>query len=219
MSRVPCLKSLPVAGKIATPTSAVASTQGSVYSFAAITVADYASSPCVCIGGFFIQKRFVGGSPDWQVFALDDNVGIGLFMENFPLSIGVGTFGAAAATYFTNNGGTAPIPLTTETRWYLSRDGFYKNISAHVTNNGSGAGAVSTQLAIPYLPEITAVNSTLGTGQATLNGTGNTLMVYSNAGSTNVFFLLNNSGAFLANSQFTGVYGIAYSFQMKISEA
>ncbi len=148
VSRFPNTVVSPIAGKIAKAGSAVANSQGSFFALdSTITVADYATSPCVCLGSFRMTWL---NTNNWVITAFDQLDGIGTFQENRRFDLSPGQFGAAAGKFFKDNGGTAPQFTTNLFDWNIQRNNqltFYATISAVTVN---GVGAVPLLFALPY---------------------------------------------------------------------
>jgi hypothetical protein len=149
ISRFPNAKVSPVAAKIGKTGSAVANSQGSFFSLANVTVADYAQSPCLCIGSF--RMTWTAGN-NWVITTIDDEDGVGCFQENRVFNVSIGQFGAASGKYFYNNGGTAPGFASVSYVYYIDKQNFLKFYASFLDPSGSaGAGAVILQLALPYV--------------------------------------------------------------------
>lgn len=160
ISRASGLTTSPLAAKIAKSGSALASTQGSFFALnAAITVADYASSPCLCLGSFRMQMSAIN---NWAVSALSINDGIGYFNDNKLFAVPAGSFGASTSKFFTPNGGDTPPGFTAQVLTYsMSRAGFCRYNCAFTTCNVDGVGANSLTLALPF---VIAEGGVIGSG-------------------------------------------------------
>lgn len=149
MSRVPGMINAPIATEIGQPGDAIADEQFSFFSFETIDESLYAGNPCVMISSH--RMRFI--SDDWEVSALGDNDGIGMFQQGIEFLLPISQFGSATGKYFKDNGFTAP--------GFSSNDPYYKIdpfnrecmlLYSYSGNNVAGVGAVSAQAAIPFEP-------------------------------------------------------------------
>jgi hypothetical protein len=139
----------PVAGKIAKTGSAVANSQGSFFCLTNVTVADYASSPCVCIGSF--RMTYVASGTNWTVVTFDRGDGIGQFQENRNFALSPGQYGAASGLYFYANSGTAPTFVNNGNGYQVQQKTnmiFLNTAFNNCSSGGSGSGYL--QLALPY---------------------------------------------------------------------
>ena len=107
ISRIPNLQVTPSASYLGSPSSATASYQMSIFFFNSVTLANYASRPCICLGAFRMTKD---SSDDWTVSTLSQYDGIGQFLENKTFTWGAGLYGNYSGKYttlsdltFTNN--------------------------------------------------------------------------------------------------------------------
>lgn len=148
ISRYPNTKVSPVAAKIGKSGSAVADSQGSFFSLANITVADYESNPCLSIGSF---RMTMSNLDDWTVTTLDIQDGIGSFQEDRKFSMSTGQFGAASGKFFANNGGTAPAFTSNSYAYFLNRQNMVTIYTAFANASTAGVGSVNLQLATPYI--------------------------------------------------------------------
>ena len=201
LSRYPNIKVSPVAGKIGKAGSIVCNSQGSFFSLANVTVADYASSPCLSIGSFKCT-RSAGNALTFTTFTIND--GIGCFQEgiNFQVPNTGGQYGAATGSLFYANGGTAPIFQNFSNGYYISRDNVLTFSTAFLnTIGGAGAGSVNLQLASPYVLG-GAVNGSLvliATGVTVLDtpamqppGPSNQIIFFTNSGTVSFSLILNS---------------------------
>lgn len=162
ISRIPHLTSSPVAGNIGKTGSAIADTQGSMFALENPTVADYASSPCVCIGSFRMQKT-TAGTDDWTVSALSIEDGIGQFHESTIWTYPTGQFGATASKFFKANGGTAPQWTNQSGFYMIDKKGSINTIVDGATGGFavSGVGAVNLTFSAPFNYKVNSVNQTM----------------------------------------------------------
>ena len=153
ISRVPNLTAQPAAGNIGTPSSAVASTQGSMFLFSSVTVANYAGNPCVCIGSFRMTKS---SGDDWTVTTLSDQDGIGRYQETAWMTFPTGQNGADSGAVCIANGGTSPIFTTTSYIYKVEKDGTCR-VDCYLTGDGGtdGSGAVVGRVALPFKATVT----------------------------------------------------------------
>jgi hypothetical protein len=154
ISRVPHRTIAPVAGNIGQSGNTLASTQGSFFSLATITAADYASSPCLCIGSF--RMRY--SSSLWTVQTINNSDGIAQYQEGIQFSFPRGQFGAASGKYFLNNTGTAPDQTTGASVYFINKTGFCMVALAFPVVDVAGVGAVALDWALPF----TALNGGIG---------------------------------------------------------
>lgn len=155
ISRVPHRSVAPAAASIGKPSSADADTQGSFLSLDDITVGDYDTNPCVCLGSFRMRFTQPGAVNDWTVQTLTNNDGIGNFQEGVSFFMTTGVAGNAASSYFQANGGTAP-QFTQQNGWYkIKKDGTYSYKFWGTGCSTSGVGAVPLHANIPLLSSIT----------------------------------------------------------------
>lgn len=117
-----------------------------------VTVGDYNGKPIVTLGSITaIKDASAGGS--WTVDSLFRHKdGFGLFQEGVAFSMPIGQNGAAATTFFENNGGTAPSFNSDDTVQYtINRSGVVNmtwTFVASVDCGGVGAGVL--YLVSPY---------------------------------------------------------------------
>jgi len=157
ISRVPHRTISPVAGNIGQSGNTLSSTQGSFFSLRTITAADYASSPCLCLGSF--RMRY--SSSLWTIQTINNGDGIGEYNDSTQFTFPRGHFGAATGKIFANNGGTAPDQTTGAMTYFIKKDGSVVSQLAFDSTDVAGAGAVNTQLALPL---VSAVGATALTG-------------------------------------------------------
>lgn len=150
LSRFPNTTISPVAGNIGKSGTTLCSTQGSFFAMdSSITVADYASSPCQCIGS--VRMNYTGTA--WTFTALASSDGIGLFQEGVYFTCPAGQFGASSGTFFAPNGGTAPVfsPSLGGTQMNVNRNNTYQYDLALGNPTTHGATGGDLQLAGPYV--------------------------------------------------------------------
>jgi len=148
-SRSPGLSILPASGSIGYPSSAVATTQKSVWCWEDITAGDYDGNPCIMIASGTGQ---MSSSDDYALSAFDNSGGIGKFQEDKWFTFPVAVFGAAASTHILSNGGTAPVFATKEYFYKISTDAdVYIVLNLGSDGGTDGAGAVTTLLTLPYI--------------------------------------------------------------------
>jgi hypothetical protein len=198
ISRVPNRTLSPVAGNIGKAGSAVATTQSSFYCLPNVTVADYASSPCLNIGSFRMQ--YAASGTNWTIQTLTFTDGIGQFQEGLGFLMPAGQFGAASGKYFFNNGGTAPSwSLGNNAIYLLSKAGYLEMVFSAAGSNGIGAGAVHSVMALPFIPFL---QQTYGSGFYYVNsGTTYSIM----QGFNDAALPSSNSTAFITSSGTAGV--------------
>lgn len=197
ISRIPHRTIAPLAANIAKQGSAVATTQGSFYALPNITVADYASSPCLLIGSF--RMRYAAAGTTWTIQTLNNSDGIGQFNDANIFIMPSGQNGAAAGKFFKNNGGTAPSFTGSVTFYKIQKDGSIKVEFDGNNAVGDGAGAVNLILALP----LTSIGNTFGTGYYLLAGAATTLTFQSDPGgsseSNHIYFVAAAASGTLQN--------------------
>jgi len=199
VSRYPNTRVSPIAANIGQSGSAIADTQGSFFSLTSITATDYDSNPCICIGSF---RMTMSAGNDWTVTALDVSDGIGCFQENRAFTWGTGLWGAAAGSFFYNNGGTAPTFTDIGIGYYVDRMNQFQTSVKLVNCNGAGVGAVSLQLALPFSINADACGSSRLVNAAGLvfsgcsalqpSGPNNKIITYSVNDASSLVILNNN---------------------------
>lgn len=210
ISRIPHLTISPVAAKLAKQGSAVASTQGSMYLMNNPTVADYASSNCICIGAFRMQAT--ANIADWTVQTLSKGTltdpakgpdGIGCFHDRSKFVIPFQSFGAAASSYFSAGGGTIPTWANfaaASAGFYIAQDGFVEYNIVLGNPNNTPAGANAMTLALPF-----AANDAEGDGAGFWsNNAGNLFVNLAGNAGTNGFvvrLVSDTVGVLIAQNQ------------------
>ena len=160
ISRSPYMYKTPAATYIHDKDAAAANdTQASIFGMWSDD-AGKASKPVQLIGSF--RMRWSTTTDDWTVRALDvvlDGVGWAalqrLTANNYSMPLGQN--GAASGTFMTNNGGTGPVFSTNTFSYTLGLDGWvtcYFNLSGD--GGTDGAGAVASQMSVPYVTAMTA---------------------------------------------------------------
>lgn len=148
VSRYPNAAISPVAGKIAKSGSAVANSQASFFALnSGITVADYASSPCLSLGSF--RMRWANTN-NWTIQTLSNRDGIGEFQAGVTFIMPVGQFGNASGAYFLSNGGTAPIFTNQNLSYYIHMTNEFSYWFAGNACSTAGVGAVQLLQGLPY---------------------------------------------------------------------
>ncbi len=149
ISRFPFTSISPVSGKIGQSGSAIADTQGSFFSLAAITATEWDSNPCTRLGSF---RMTMNASDDWTVAALATGDGINHYQEGTRFNMSGGQFGAKASNVFIDNGGTAPTVTTTNAIAYEINNNFI-TIDFSIPILGNGVGAVILTCKVPYIAD------------------------------------------------------------------
>ncbi len=214
ISRIPHLTLSPVAANIGQSGNTNATTQGSMFSLATITAADYASSPCLCVGSF--RMRYA--SSLWTVQALSATDGLGAYQEGILFSFPISQFGAASGKVFANNGGTAPHDTAYVYQYYVQKNGFCIPKIAFPSVTTAGVGAVN---AVQVLP-LAADGATIGNGNFSSAGTIAAVIVAAanNSNLANQLSQDSNLGSgFLTNANFTiaALYGTQCIYMMSKS--
>lgn len=201
ISRVPHRTICPAEADIGAPDDAVADTQGSFWCFENITEANYEFQPCVRIGMFRMQ---MSASDDWTVQSLGDADGIGRDPGIQMFQVPTGAWGATAGGLLLANGGTAPA-MTNNKMWYnINPDGL---CNVYFTLDGDagtdGAGAVSTEMVIPFKHEnVLQANTFIGYGRVISSATGTDLALFQGAQNQNYSFIVIEQGTFIQNQNF-----------------
>lgn len=221
-SRYPSATTSPVAGKIAKSGSAVASTQGSFYSLASITVSDYASSPCLMIGSFRMQSTT--NVADWTVSALNLNDGIGNFQNNVQFTQVAGAFGASAGLFF--SAASPPTFSGTSQVYYVNPFTAWVNLHSIATGTSVSGGAGTMSHKMPYNMDTQSgsyaqgICNNPGSSEFALNGNGNG---GAGANALNYCIVVPAAGSYssLAGSNFSSsansVYQVSALFQIQYS--
>lgn len=171
VSRFPNSNVSPIAGKIGKAGSAVANSQGSFFALdSSITVADFASSPCISLGSFRMQWS---AGNNWTITTLGAQDGIGHYQEGKVFLSAVNQFGAAAASFFYANGGTAPQFGSPGQGYFINRNNFMMLSVAFQNCTVAGLGAVVAQYALPFILTNT---SSLGSGFLSLSSVPQTIV-------------------------------------------
>ena len=187
ISRYPTTPVSPVAAKIGQSGSAIASTQGSFFSLKSITATDFEQNPASRLGSF---RMSMNASDDWAVSALALNDGMGKYQENTRFTMTKGQFGAKAANYFIDNGGTAPAIFGTSTLAYEIIDDI-AHIDLFASFSAGGVGAVVLTYKVPFKTSLGG-----GTGAGTFYITDGVLWV----GTTSVPLFSNSVNVVGTNS-------------------
>lgn len=169
-SRIPNRTTSPAAANIGCPGTPTANTQGSMFIFSSVTIANYEQNPCVCLGSFRMRMSALD---DWTVQTLSNSDGIGLFNESTIFNVPLGTFGAASGTFLKDNAGTAPIFTTNSFTYVIDRAG--RALCSYYMagdGGGDGAGAVITGMETPFIPAESQVISNQACTLIYLNGAG-----------------------------------------------
>lgn len=148
-SRIPHLRFTPNATTMGKQGSAVASTQSSMFLFGNPTVANFSSASTYSIGAFRMQST--AAVADWTVQALNQHDGIGNWEDDQTFIIPTGSFGASTGSFFANNGGTAPIWTNQVNAYKITKFGIMHAWCNMITLSNTPAGAVTAQMAIPFI--------------------------------------------------------------------
>lgn len=150
-SRIPNRTTSPAAANIGCPGTATADTQGSMFIFSSVTIANYEQNPCICLGSFRMRMSALN---DWTVQVLGNSDGVGLFNDSTVFNMPLGVFGAAAGTFLKDNAGTAPIFTTNSFTYTMDKAGRILGSYFMAGDGGAdGAGAVITAMATPFIPK------------------------------------------------------------------
>lgn len=198
ISRFPTKTILPATTAIGTPSSAIADSDGDVWCFDSITVANYDGNPCDLVGSFRMSQT---GTFDWTCTSITEQDGFGEYQEGIsftwlPVFQGDGTAGS-----FT----------------YSSRSGFYSFLKngyvvygGDATTNGSSGSPTGFMTAIApfyfkafpqygpfWCASTTAVPA--NTNQITTQGVGGGNLLYFRTvvfGSSNSYLAVDASGIY-----------------------
>ena len=165
ISRIPNIDTTSSAANLGSPSSATADVQASIFFFNSVTLANYASRPCLCIGSFRMTKDT---SNDWTVSSLANSDGIGNFNEGTVFTMGPGHYGNNSGKYFGLSGG--PTFSSNTSNYSLTKDGWFQMSYLYVTCDSAGTGG---SVANSYIPFITPVEVNLA-------------LQYNSGGTTNV---------------------------------
>ncbi len=216
ISRFPGAVVAPVAGKIADSTTTIASTQGSFFSLANITAADYASNPCLMIGSFRMQMSALN---DWTVQTLNSKDGINHFQEEVQFSFPRGQFGTPAGKFFKDNGGTAPGATGGAYGYFITARTSQCTIRIAIDSiDIPGVGAVTAQLALAYSR---LEGATCGSGWFQAGGTysSQTLTGSPNTNVLSIIFINDGGTGFMNNATYTAAASSALNAQFYIENA
>ena len=147
VSRMPCATVSPANTSISKTGAIINVNQADFFSLDNITVTDYDSNPCVCIGSFRMQ--FAGATDSWTVQALNTTDGIGNFNDNHIFNFPSGQNGAAAGTWILSNAGTEPVFSTNSMTYMIQKNGLVKYNFTGITAT-AGVGAQTLQPVFPY---------------------------------------------------------------------
>ncbi len=150
LSRVPHRNFSPVAGNIAKVGSAVATTEGSFFAIdSTITVANYATSCCHCIGSVTMTKS---AGDAWTMGALAINRGIGQYLDTEFFEMPLDQNGAVRSGMSSSVGGnTIPTWNDAGISYKIQRDGNCMvawNCNLHAIS-GVGAGTIRVHKPFP----------------------------------------------------------------------
>lgn len=207
ISRNPSAFISPVAGQISQAGTILNVSQSDFFSLKAITAADYASQPCICLGSFRMRNVVNAANIYYTVQTLASNDGIGQFNEQTYFDMPLGVNGSGLATYFQNNGGTLGPKFTAASsfvRYQIKLDGFVKINYQFNTATANGTGANILRFTLPYENTNDSTDSNFmnysdsvgGIPQNLFMGTTNSGQIY--AGS----FFLNGSAVVLNQNNF-----------------
>lgn len=199
LSRVPNLRVAPAAASIGTPSSAVADTQGSLFLFDSVTVANYEANPVCLIGSFRMR---MSASDDWTVQTLDDQDGCGRYNDTREFTVPTQHWGANSGTYTIPNGGTAAV-FTTSNYFYCIKSNGQVEVRMYLTGDGGtdGSGAVSAQFTLPFIMQGTRFQMPIRWKVGA--GTYQTGMTAINSGSNLFAFSALSSGTEITWASFT----------------
>ena len=150
ISRVPHRTLSPGAGNIAKSGSAVASTQGSFFAIdSAITVSNYASRECVCIGAFRMTKNDAANN-DWTVTSLSYLDGIGRFLLDYYFAFPANQNGATSQRFSSSVGGDTIPTFTGQSATYkIDMSGYLTYFMTWSNTSVSGVGSGILRFHIP----------------------------------------------------------------------
>ena len=154
ISRIPNINTTTSSGNLGSPSSATADIQQSIFFFDSVTLANYSSRPCLCIGSFRMTKD---SSNDWTVSSLAITDGIGTFQEDKKFTISEGQYGNDSGSYFV--AGSTILTFTTNTIEYSITKNGICDINYIFDDRVTSAGASPLKT---YPPFITNENSICG---------------------------------------------------------
>ena len=219
LSRCPGYSFSAITANFGTPSSAVADTQGSMFSFDNITVTDYDVNPCVMIGSIRMTKTTLD---DWTVAALSIFDGIGRFQEEVAFDMPSGTQNASSGKFLLENGGTAPVFSTNDYTYIVDAHSGQVYLTVNLSGDGGtdGSGAVSVKMIIPYLPKYGSALPFNGQALVTSVGTGNDLGCGQFVNTNLFMFIAIEQGVFPTNANFSsGGRAIQGTWNYKITNA
>lgn len=186
------------------PGTVGAGSTSSAFLASAVTLANYANTPCCILGSLQVTKA---NTDVWTAYELNNLEGVGRFNQG-TWRVAYGHYGAAASNYFLPNTGTAPLFSTTDYRYRMYPDG---HIDSYIYFNGDGGtdgvGAVNAQIVLPMAIAQTGEQNInlLGSGMC-VSATGGTQAVSAYAANTPTLFFslleVTNNGVVL-NGDFT----------------
>ncbi len=148
ISRNPCATTSPASTSISKTGAIINVNQADFFSLDNITVTDYDSNPCICLGSFRMQ--FAGATDSWTVQTLSNNDGIGNFNDNQVFTFPSGQNGAAAGTYILSNAGTEPVWTTNGMVYTIQKNGQVRYNFNGQAPSTTGVGAQTLQPVFPY---------------------------------------------------------------------
>ncbi len=129
------------------------------------TCAAYAAHPCALIG---CLRMTMSAADDWTVVTDAQGFETGINPNPFFgywYTMPVSQMGATATKYMKDHAGTAPMFTNNYYRYKLGRDGYVDaEIYLDADVGTDGAGAVTAQIALPYLYQNTIFNGIIGCG-------------------------------------------------------
>ena len=217
ISRNPGKTTSPALAKIGAPDDAVADSQSSFWSLENIDETLYDENTCILIGSFRMRFTQPGGADDWTVQALGGQDGVGLFQEGKTFTFPTGVNGAASGTHLQANGGTAPVFTTNNYDYHIDRGGMVTHqVFLDADGGTDGAGAVSSLLSTPFIPQFVNVNGVLRVKAPTTS-----ILTEANANLDQTYISLTQctDGTNITNAEFTnGTRQITGIFNMRIKD-
>lgn len=214
----PALKKSPVTANIGYHDNPMAtpSDNGAFFLTATDVTTSHDEVPCVLIGCFRMR---MSASDDWTVQTLSSSEGDGIRVDPYVgkrFTLPLGQMGAASGEYLKANGGTPPTWTNKSYQYSVGLDGnVFCWISLDGDGGADGAGAVATQIVLPFKH---AIADSLITSPMRFNssGTGDTV-AFVRPTTSDSFFAPQTSGMANINlSQFgNGNRDIEAAFSFK----
>lgn len=161
--------------------------------------ATHNEKPALLIGSFVMTKSALD---DWTVTAFTDYDGVGVYQNGVTFTMPTGQMGSASGKYMIDNGGTAPVFSSNYAAYSIGLDGqVYFEVYLNADGGTDGAGAVESQVAVPY-DNYSSHVSNHGSAFVIYNAGGSSSLVVPRLEVGGSFIALYRVGATLLNSDF-----------------